>query len=353
MSDIEFYKNLFDSYPDSLIILDTSFSILSINNSAEEFFQISRKKATGKKSSYLLDKQIEQLVKKAFEEERTVFGEEITSVLINGEKVTIQAIASPGFNRKGEIERMIVVIRNLQGIQFLSRKDSQKISTSKFENLILGLAHELKNPLSGIRGAAQILGVESDKNSEDAQCAQIIIKEVDRLNHLLEKLKDLEPFAKETFQYVDIHEILMDLILLETKSIRKGIEIKHDFDVTVPTILGDENSLKQVFLNILKNSIQAIGSSGNVNIKTRWNIDYKLDGQNSILIEFNDDGEGIPKDNIDKLYSPFFTTKKDGSGMGLFLSYQLIAKHGGAIFIESEEKIGTSVKIYLPTQYIK
>jgi len=172
---------------------------------------------------------------------------------------------------------------------------------------------------------------------------------VDRLCTLLDRLGQIEPLPKEVFEPVDIHDIISVIVFLESKS-RDGKRVKfvENFDITLPPVLGNKDSLKQVFLNIIKNSIQAIPNRGSIEITTRWITDYKLKGEKAILVEIRDTGSGISKEILQKIYKPFYTTKKEGSGLGLFIAYQIIAKHGGAIFVESQLEKGTVFKVYLP-----
>lgn len=340
------FKEIFDALPESIIILDKRFTVLDMNDNAESIFRISRQNACANPASTFIPEEVEKVALMALEEERTIIGDELNPVLRNGDKISIQAVASPIFNKKGDISGVILQIKGLVGSKFLNSKSIQEISASKFEYLILGLAHELRNPLSGIRGAAQLL--ESDAgNNETIECARIIIREADRLSALLDTLKQLEPFAEEAFELLDIHEILMDIIYLESMT-EKRINYKQNYDVTLPLVRGDINSLKQVFLNLIKNASQAIERKGEVEITTRWITEHKLKGQNSMAVEIKDSGSGIPRDSLDKIFNPFYTTKKEGSGLGLFLAYQIIAKHGGAIFVESELGEGTVFKVYLP-----
>ena len=346
-------KEVFDALPDGIIVLDKSFSIVDINDAAENIFNISRKKAYQKSIATYLPEEIEETAKKALAEERTIMVEEIGPVLRGGERILIQASASPIFSEDGEIKCLIIQVRDLSGSNFLSKRSRQQVSSSNFEGFITGLAHELKNPLSGIRGAAQILASET-MNEETIKCADIIIKEADRLRDLIDKFKRLEPFAKDAFELVNIHELLSDITFLESKSSsNQEINFIQNFDVAIPPILGDENSLKQAFLNIIKNAKEANPENAIIEISTRWITDYKLRNENVILVEIRDNGEGIPKENLEKIFSPFYTTKKKGSGLGLFLAYQIIAKHGGAIFVESELKKGTRFQVHLPFTQVK
>ncbi|MCH7517964.1 MAG: PAS domain S-box protein [Candidatus Dadabacteria bacterium] len=342
------YKEIFDAFPESIIIIDKNFLILDMNDNAETTFRISRQKAQGRATNLFMPIEMEQLAKRALLEERTIVGDETNPTLRSGDKISIQAIASPLFTTKGNIKGVILQIKDITATKFLSSKNIQEMSTSRFETLMSGLAHELKNPLSGIRGAAQLLAEETE-NIETIKCAEIITKEADRLKSLLDSLKQLEPFAEELLEPLDIHDILMEIIYLESLSdMNKNIQYKQNYDITLPPIRGDRNSLKQVFLNLIKNASQAIEVKGKIEVSTRWITEHKLKGQKAISIEIEDNGNGIARESLEKIFSPFYTTRKEGSGLGLFLAYQIIAKHGGAVLVESELGKGTVFKVYLP-----
>ena len=157
-----------------------------------------------------------------------------------------------------------------------------------------------------------------------------------------------DDFSAEQFSLVDINEIILDILYLESKTSKKNVEFIKNLDVAIPPIKGDENTIKQVFVNIIKNAIQSIPGKGKVTISTRWVNDYKLQSKSAILISVKDTGSGIAKDKIDKIFTPFFTTKSDGTGLGLFISNRIISKHGGAIFVDSKPDDGAEFKIYLP-----
>ncbi|MCZ6639065.1 MAG: ATP-binding protein [Candidatus Dadabacteria bacterium] len=342
------YKEIFDAFPESIIIIDKNFLILDMNDNAETTFRISRQKAQGRATNLFMPIEMEQLAKRAILEERTIVGDETNPTLRSGDKISIQAIASPLFTIKGNIKGVILQIKDMTATKFLSSKSIQEISTSRFETLMSGLAHELKNPLSGIRGAAQLLADETE-NIETIKCAEIITKETDRLKSLLDSLKQLEPFAEELLEPLDIHDILMEIIYLESLSdTNKNIQYKQNYDITLPPVQGDRNSLKQVFLNLIKNASQAIEVKGKIEVSTRWITEHKLKGQKAISVEIEDNGNGIARESLEKIFSPFYTTRKEGSGLGLFLAYQIIAKHGGAVLVESEPGKGTVFKVYLP-----
>ena len=211
------FEEIFDALPESIIIIDKELRVLDMNDNAESTFRISREKARGQRSRVFMPEEIDRVALMAMGEGRTVIGDEIKPTLRSGERISIQAVASPIFTHEGDLKGAILQIKDMSGTNFLSSKSIQEISAAKFENLVLGLAHELKNPLSGIRGAAQLLA-EDAPNNEALKCAQIITKEADRLRSLLDTLKQLEPFAEEVFELIDIHELLMETIYLESMS---------------------------------------------------------------------------------------------------------------------------------------
>jgi two-component system nitrogen regulation sensor histidine kinase GlnL len=344
----DFSQDILDALPDGIVVIDKSFNIINMNHGAETIFKISREKAKGMPSSTVLPEEMDEIAEKSIRDERTIFGDEINPVLKGGEKVSIQVVSSPLFSDEGKASGAILQVKDLSSTKFLSEKNLQQNSALTLEELLIGLAHELKNPLSGIKGATQLL-LQEKTIEVTTKCVDIIIKEVDRLCTLLDRLGQVKPLPKEVFEPLDIHDILSEIIFLESKSRdSKRVKFVENFDITLPPVLGNRDSLKQVFLNIIKNSVQAIQKGGTIEVSTRWITGYKLKGEKAISVEIRDTGSGISKEILQKISTPFYTTKKEGSGLGLFIAYQIIAKHGGAIFVESELEKGTVFKVYLP-----
>ncbi|HET7289458.1 MAG TPA: PAS domain-containing protein, partial [Thermodesulfobacteriota bacterium] len=141
------FEEIFDSLPESIIIIDKELRVLDINDNAESTFRISREKARGQRSKVFMPEEIDRVALMAMGEGRTVIGDEIKPTLRSGERISIQAVASPIFTQEGDLKGAILQIKDKSGTNFLSSKSIQEISAAKFENLVLGLAHELKNPL--------------------------------------------------------------------------------------------------------------------------------------------------------------------------------------------------------------
>lgn len=341
------YKDILDTIPDGFIFADRSGIVYELNQSAELILNISRKKVIGKTVEELFPVEICELINKVEKDERTVSDDEIKIRVFFNQPLSLQVTVTPYMDQNATLTGFIIQLRDIEGTKFLSDQSELQQFNRNFENMILGLTHELKNPLSGIKGAAQLLSDDLSKD-EMQKCSEIVVNEVDRLSELIDRLKRLDDFDTLNFVQVDLNEILIDIVFLQSKLHKDRIKFIKDLDISIPPVLGDPNSLKQVFINLVKNAVQSIENTGGITIKTKLINDYKIKSSYPVLVSIRDTGSGIPSDKTDKIFTPFFTTKKDGSGVGLFVSYQIVVKHGGTILVESEEDKGSEFKVYLP-----
>ena len=214
-------------------------------------------------------------------------------------------------------------------------------------NLIRGLAHEIKNPLGGIRGAAQLLQYEVDQQERN-QCAELIIEQADRLRELVDRL--LGPNQLPQKSYVNIHQALESVVKLSTLDNCSNIELKKDYDPSIPNVFIDQSKIQQVVLNIVRNAQQALTEGGEIKIKTRINHQHRRPGKapkKALLIQISDNGPGIDHSIRETLFYPMITNKEGGSGLGLSIAQTLIDQHDG--YIECDSWPGhTEFNIYLP-----
>ena len=203
------------------------------------------------------------------------------------------------------------------------------------------IAHEIRNPLSSIKGFAQYFKLRF-KAKKDAAYADIMIKEVDRLNRVITELLDYAKPAELNLKKQRLEDIIVySLKLLQSDIEGKGINIKEEYEDNLPLALIDKDQMTQALLNILLNSIEAVGKSGEIRIGIR-----QIKGE--LQLSIADNGKGIAKENIDKIFEPFFTTKKSGTGIGLALVKRIIDMHNGMIAVESKEWEGTRFNIGFP-----
>jgi nitrogen-specific signal transduction histidine kinase len=213
--------------------------------------------------------------------------------------------------------------------------------------LTAGLAHEIRNPLVAIKTFTQLLPERIDDEEFRNHFLSIASGEVDRISALVTELLEFARPSEPKFELEDINSILDGMILLvstETKS--KYIDILKDCASDLSPITIDREQMKQVFLNMLLNAIEATPEKGKICVKTRSYT--KLEGEPYIQIEFTDTGCGIPPEYLEDIFTPFFTTKEKGSGLGLSISNQIVQDHKGYIDVESQVNKGTSFFINLP-----
>jgi PAS domain S-box-containing protein len=252
---------------------------------------------------------------------------------------------------RGDMIGKIVIFRDLTNIYKIQEEILRMDRLVSLGRLSSGIAHELRNPLAGIKTTAQALGEEMSEEDPRREYLYRITKEIDRLNELL---KTFFSFAKQqNLNLVPCHikDIINEIIPFLIKEIAdKGIRFVENYHPGIPYIKVDKNQMHQVFLNLFLNAIQAMPNGGELKIDVNPFVSQTGDGSKQHLIKavISDQGRGIPPDLIERIFDPFFTTKPKGIGLGLSIVYQIIKKHGGTIKVESRWEKGTSFIITLP-----
>ncbi len=225
---------------------------------------------------------------------------------------------------------------------------------SSFGRIAAGIAHEVKNPLGGIRGAAEIL-LSRASDDKSKRAADLIVREVDRIALLVEDFMVFTKGDELRLAPLNIHRVLDDVLALAMLDpIGRQIEVHREFDPSIPEFIGDADRLIQVFLNLTRNALQAMeDQDGTLVISTRMTLDHRLsskDGRHlpTLMVKLIDNGPGIDAATLEKLATPFFTTRIGGTGLGLAVSRHWVAKHEGTLRIESEPGTGTTVFVALP-----
>jgi PAS domain S-box-containing protein len=252
---------------------------------------------------------------------------------------------------RGERIGKIVVFRDLTNVYKIQEEILRMDRLVSLGKLASGIAHELRNPLAGIKTTAQALGEEMSGDDSRREYLHRITKEIDRLNDLL---KTFFSFAKpQNLNLVHCHikDIINEIIPFLIKEIAdKGIRFIETYHPQLLKVKVDKTQMHQVFLNLFLNAIQAMPNGGELKIEASPLISNSLEGlkQNFIKVVISDSGRGIPPHIVHKIFDPFFTTKPKGIGLGLSITYQIIKKHGGTIKVESQWEKGTSFVINLP-----
>ena len=222
--------------------------------------------------------------------------------------------------------------------------------------LAAGAAHEIRNPLTSVRSTIQYL--QKDLPEDKKQLVDGIIGEVDRIDQVIRGLLSFSKASELHMAPVDIQDVLdQTLLLLDSELRNRGIEVRRNYAASEMHITGDTANLKQLFLNVLLNSLQAMPDGGVVTITvSNWPTGGDAGrGKNFVCIDIMDNGHGIPEQDLPSVFDPFFTTKESGTGLGLSISYGIVSRHDGEIDIRSRtdgDKKGTTVTIRLPVRGI-
>ena len=254
-------------------------------------------------------------------------------------------------NVKGETIGKIVIFRDMTNVYKIQEEILRMDRLVSLGKLSSGIAHELRNPLAGIKTTAQALSEEMSKDDSRREYLSRITKEIDRLNELLKTFFSFAKPQKLNVVHCHVKDIINEIIPFLIKEIAdKGINFLENYHPQIPKIKVDKTQMHQAFLNLFLNALQAMPNGGELKIEAKPIGSYSLDGskQNFVKINISDTGKGIPPHIIHKIFDPFFTTKPKGIGLGLSITYQIVKKHGGTIRVESELGKGTSFVINLP-----
>lgn len=339
-------ETILDAINIGVITLDHDLIITLVNKHAECSFNITKSIYMGKSFLHLVDhlagdwSYIIKCLKKNIEIKDYEF-------ITNTEKKEYFIIDTHLLkNDYSETYGTIIVFKNITHIKQIELQLARSEKLKAIGELAAGTAHEIRNPLTTVRGFVQIL---SSKMSEmgihqfDSH-VQLVLSEIDRVNKIISNFLNLAKPQKKKVDLFNLKDLLNDVMfLLENEALRKEISINLIIDEAIPPINGDKDELEQVFLNIINNAFQAMPAHSCFTIKA-----FMSNDRCSVIIDFIDTGEGIPEDLLSKIFDPFFSTKNEGTGLGLAISNRIINDHHGELRVNSKVGEGTTFTIILP-----
>jgi len=337
-----------------IIILDESLSILWVNDSALANGWINDTKNQSSYSKFFClktEQEIKRVINMAIKDRKSVTKRDFE--LISNNNASREVDLTVSFSPK--YEWIIIEVMSVDNLNKII--DSSKMASSQkiAANLARTLAHEVKNPLSGIKGSAQLLNSKL-KDTFSSKFLKIIIDETDRLNSIVSKI--LTPPKKPNLEPFNIHSALERVHSLALAEQNKNFNLIRDYDPSIPDIYGDENLFIHAVLNIVKNAMQAINIENEesfITISSRIAYSKPINGKvfsTICQIDIIDNGPGIPVDIQEQVFFPMMSTKDDGSGLGLSIAQDIIRIHGGSIAFSSKPG-NTIFSILLPMSAIQ
>lgn len=349
------WADVLASISDGMIVLDAEGIVSDMNPAAEQLTGLSASQAIGVDVATLFGgrKGAEWLGALARQTLVERFARRSEGTLrTHGNEVRVSGACAPVYDEAGTLSGAVVVLHDLTLERALDETTRRADRLAALGTVALGLAHEIRNPLGGIKGAAQLLRSEL-ADPEQIRCTEIIVREVERLDGLVEQLRSLATPPRLQMEPVNIHRILNDVVSLQRQAAEWGsIELRTEFDPSLPAVQGDRAQLTQVFLNLVRNAIEALGGSGHLVVATRLDTRYHVrrrQGRSQFLaVTVADDGAGVAEEHRANLFAPFFTTKARGTGLGLALCHRIVTEHGGVIAHEPGPTGGSVFRVTLP-----
>ncbi len=334
-----FSDTVIQNMPSGLVTMNLDHDITSVNRSAKDIF--------GGDLPSPFPQLIELIDEMTTDGKMTTDGEmvnrEITLESGIGHTIRLDVTASPIKDSENQVMGFLFLFRDLTQIRELKKQVETNKRLAAIGKLAAGVAHEIRNPLSSIKGFATYFGKRYEDNATDSETALIMVKEVERINRSITQLLEFaKPMVVEKKQ-VDLYDLIHhSLKLVHHDLVQKKIVTKVDIDLKQPVICTDGDRMNQVLLNLYINAIQAMGDRGQLEIRVQ---DAQTEGQ--IEIKVMDNGSGIDEKALDLVFDPYFTTRSTGTGLGLSIVHRIIENLNGSIRVESTKGRGTCFIINL------
>lgn len=342
-------KAIIDNLTTAVLLLDTDLRVLAMNPAAEELLDVSANQVLGTNAERLFPETAlfaAALARAAAS--AAPFTEREMRLAVASQTVLVDCSVTPiGENR--EVARLLVELVQVDRYRRITRDEQGVARSASVRALMRGLAHEIRNPLGGLRGAAQLLERElADDGLKEY--TQVIVHEADRLQNLLDRM--LGPRGLPNKRSINIHEVTERVHALLSAEAPAGIRLSRDYDPSIPPVHADPELMIQATLNVARNAVQALDGNGALHLRTRVQRRFTI-GQIChrlvVRIEVHDDGPGVPEELREHVFFPLITGRSDGTGLGLSIAQSLMHQHDGLIEFTSVPG-ATTFSLILPVE---
>ncbi|MDN4071510.1 ATP-binding protein [Fictibacillus terranigra] len=336
----EYFHSVFSQTADAILVQNLKGDVLAVNRAFIELYGWKEEEVLRKPFQHIPSTQM-YMIGEVFQ--KMIKGEAVSGYEMVNQKKTeelfpVSVTFSPIRNPDGTIKAIAGIYRDITETKRTEELIIQSEKLSVIGQLAAGVAHEIKNPLAILSGFVQFMQEEHISD----EYTTIMLTEINRMNRILEEYMQLARVKQFTYEEVDLSGLVKEtLLLMEAFASLSNISIKNGIQDDC-RIRGDSNSLKQVFINLIKNAVEASPKGSQVEVSV------KRISEGYAIIEVKDEGHGLDKDQLKKLGEPFFTTKDKGTGLGLMVSFKIIDQHNGEVTVTSEPNKGTVFSVKLP-----
>jgi len=340
----QYLNNILKSVTSGILVIDKQGMITIFNKEAEHITEFNSEEFIYEHIDKFWDKMklsLGDIINKVLNEGKIFKDIEVTMQSKSGKEIPISVSASQVLDNDKNAIGVVFLFRDLTKIKTIEEELKREDRIRTLGELSASIIHDIGNPLAGISNLIEILKNNNDRETEK-EVLDVLDKEVMDLNNLVINFLEFSRRSTKEKEPTNIKQLVSGIInLLKPEIIDKKINIVKKYEKNPLMVKIDRRAIKQAFINILKNSIQAVCENGKIDIEIK-------EEKENVLISIRDNGVGIEKEKIEKIFYPFYTTKKEGTGLGLFIAYQLIKENEGQINVKSELGIGTEFLIYLP-----
>jgi len=332
------WREIVDSLSDAVVVFDPALAPIAMNQAAENLFGVSHLNEAAVGAMLRSNEWLLRMVENCLISGQDLADSE-AELSLGSRMATVGAEVSPLLAAGGASRGAVVLLHDLA----LHRGAAQALGTAEPDLKLspAGLAHEVKNPLTGIKGAAELLAGRLREDPRAQQYCGLILEGVNRITALVEQVLAASSPQRLTFEPVNIHRVLHQALRMAGlhPQAPDGVTIEQLFDPSLPEISADAAALERTFLNLVRNAAEAIGATGTIRLRTRMETEFRLTAEGRrrqfLRVEVSDSGRGMNAAEMAQLFTPFFTTKPSGTGLGLVLSQRIVAAHGGKLWAEA------------------